>query len=90
MFHVYKKLQDSISSNSCIVILHGGLLEITLKFPSKNGLNKLDRAKSYIHVDLTVLSIFQKVATFNPNFTPYTESFSPFAQILFCRHIRFE
>ena len=62
MFYVYKKLNDPNSSKSIIVILHVGLLEITLKFPSKNGLNKLDRAKSYSHVGLTVLSIFQKVS----------------------------
>ena len=62
MFQVHKKLNDSNSSKSIIVILHGRLLEITLKFPSKNGLNKLDRAKSYSHVGLTVLSIFQKVS----------------------------
>ena len=57
MFYVYKKLNDPNSSKSIIVILHVGLLEITLKFPSK-----LDRAKSSSHVGLTVLSIFQKVS----------------------------
>ena len=35
------------------------------------------------HVDLTVLSIFQKAATFNHNLTPYTSFFNLFFKYFF-------
>jgi len=78
MFHVYKKLQDSISSKSCIVILHGGLLEITLKLKmidlyTKTRLisNKSNRMLLTLVSPGCIVQCMQQVSFFKKNIIKY-------------------